>query len=293
MPSSVKLQVSKRPPVAALLRVPKSDEPNRPLLDSRLGGYRARLTGSLVIAIAVTCVLGALLALVVSRHQIFTAEETAVPMEVTSVIDDTPPPDKKVKEHIRHSLVAVNDRKAPVVPIYEKPTEPELAAVTPPTPELDPTVDLQAVEETFESAWKEPKKAKPKPVAKPKRVAKVEKKAPDQREIDARNKKRAQARAAKLAKKISKQAQVVSRSTPAYPRSARRKGIEGRVVVTVTVSPSGRVSGSAISKSSRNSSLDAAALKAARKFKFSPAKNGLGQPVAVRRSIPFTFKIQG
>ena len=261
----------------------------QPVLDVRLSGHGSLLTGSFLVALLATCALGASLALMITRHDIFATEETAIPMEVTSVVDDMPPPEKKVKPHIRHSLIAVADRDAPVIPIYEKPSDPELADVTPPTTKIDTTLVLE--QENFEPAWEE--KTKPKSIKKPERVAKVQKKAPNKRAIDAQNKKRAQEQATMLAKKISKQAKVVSRHTPNYPRSARRKGIEGRVVVAVTVSPSGGVSNSAVSQSSQNSSLDAAALKAARKFRFSPAKNVLGQAIAVKRSIPFTFKLQG
>lgn len=297
MSTPPKLRTLENSPTVSLSLVPKSETPDRPELHAHLSGHQGRLAGSFFTAILSTCALGVSLTFIITHHEIFTTEDTTIPMEVTTVIDDTPPPEKKVKPHIRHSLISVNDRKAPVVPIYEKPVKPELADITPPASKLDPTMDLIALEETFESAWEEPKKptpvVKPQPIKKPQPIAKVQKKGPDPREIEARNKRRAQERAAMLAKKISKQAQVVSRSTPTYPRTARRKGIEGRVIVAVTVSTSGKISSSSVSQSSSNSSLDAAALKAARKFRFSPAKNGLGQAVAVRKSIPFTFKLQG
>ena len=96
---------------------------------------------------------------------------------------------------------------------------------------------------------------------------------------------------ARLAGVVTHQALVVSQSTPHYPRSARRKGFQGRVVVTVTVGTSGRVSSCQISQSSGHSSLDQSAVSAARRYRFFPAKNGLGQAISVRKAIPFNFQL--
>lgn len=96
---------------------------------------------------------------------------------------------------------------------------------------------------------------------------------------------------ARLAGEVTQQASVVSQSTPHYPRSARRKGFQGRVVVTVTVGTSGRVSSCQISQSSGHPSLDQSAVSAARRYRFFPAKNGLGQAISVRKDIPFNFQL--
>lgn len=95
----------------------------------------------------------------------------------------------------------------------------------------------------------------------------------------------------RLAGEVTQQASVVSQSTPHYPRSARRKGFQGRVVVTVTVGTSGRVSSCQISQSSGHPSLDQSAVSAARRYRFFPAKNGLGQAISVRKDIPFNFRL--
>ncbi|MDA7626908.1 energy transducer TonB, partial [Akkermansiaceae bacterium] len=87
-------------------------------------------------------------------------------------------------------------------------------------------------------------------------------------------------------------AKVVFRSSPAYPIGARRSGIEGKVVVLVGVAPSGRVSNARVASSSGSGSLDAAALKAARLYRFIPAKNSAGQEVAMTVSIPFNFRLR-
>jgi len=85
---------------------------------------------------------------------------------------------------------------------------------------------------------------------------------------------------------------VVSRSTPNYPGKARRAGLAGRVIITVTISTSGRVSDARVSKSSSHSSLDSAALRAAKKHRFVPAKNSRGQAVATQVSLPFNFQLR-
>ena len=94
-----------------------------------------------------------------------------------------------------------------------------------------------------------------------------------------------------LAGKVVQQASVASRFVPHYPRSARRKGLQGRVVVTVTVGASGEVSSCQISESSGYSTLDQSAVSAARRYRFFPAKNGLGQAISVRKAIPFNFQL--
>ncbi len=99
-------------------------------------------------------------------------------------------------------------------------------------------------------------------------------------------------RQAALAKKIVRGASIISRASPVYPKSAQRKNIQGRVVVTVTIDTNGQVSSSFVDRSSGNAALDASALKAARKFRFRPALNGLGKSITVKKKIPFDFHLQ-
>ena len=112
---------------------------------------------------------------------------------------------------------------------------------------------------------------------------------PSQAELERRER----IRLAGLARKIVQNATIVSRPSPSYPKSARRKGQQGQVVVLVTVSSSGKVSGCQISKSSGHSLLDSAALSAARRCRFRPAKNGLGQSVSMQKRIPYSFQLAG
>jgi len=77
---------------------------------------------------------------------------------------------------------------------------------------------------------------------------------------------------------------------PAYPFAARRKGIEGRVVLRVSVLASGGVASVAVERTSGSKLLDRAALDAVRRWRFSPATR-LGQPVVSTVRVPITFRL--
>jgi protein TonB len=79
---------------------------------------------------------------------------------------------------------------------------------------------------------------------------------------------------------------------PAYPDQARRRGIEGRVVVRATVSSAGRVLGAAVAQGSGSDALDRAALDAVRGYSFTPATRG-GVAVDGVADLPFTFRLAG
>jgi protein TonB len=75
---------------------------------------------------------------------------------------------------------------------------------------------------------------------------------------------------------------------PAYPDLAREAQVEGLVVVRARVDSTGRVDQVEIERSVPL--LDQAALDAARKFRFDPARVGR-HPVAVWVQLPFRFKL--
>ena len=95
-----------------------------------------------------------------------------------------------------------------------------------------------------------------------------------------------------LARQIVKSATIASRVSPAYPVSARRNHIQGRVIVAVTIDPKGSVCGCELCRSSGDTTLNQSALKAAKKFKFNPAINALGEPIISFKKIPFTFRLR-
>ena len=77
---------------------------------------------------------------------------------------------------------------------------------------------------------------------------------------------------------------------PRYPAAARRRGVEGQVLVQVAVSAEGKVEGVELLRSSGNSLLDRAALEALARWRFEPAR-AAGQPVAGTVEIPVTFRL--
>lgn len=89
---------------------------------------------------------------------------------------------------------------------------------------------------------------------------------------------------------VSEKPVLKHKETPTYPDLARRAGIEGRVTVMVTISETGDVLDAKILKSVPM--LDEAALAAAKKCKFKPAKQR-DRFVKVKMSIPFDFRLKG
>jgi len=77
---------------------------------------------------------------------------------------------------------------------------------------------------------------------------------------------------------------------PKYPELARQAGVEGQTVIDALVDIDGKVIDAKIRKSSGNTSLDEAAMNAARGAEFTPAKQR-DQLVRVWVSIPFKFSL--
>lgn len=112
----------------------------------------------------------------------------------------------------------------------------------------------EADNEPFPTARIEP--AKPEP---PKRTAKQTPK-PSTRPSKPRPASRPSSKPAVRA------AQVLRRAQPNYPTSARRAGVEGRVVLTVQVRTDGRVGSVRVSRSSGSAALDSAAISAVKRW---------------------------
>lgn len=262
-----------------------------PALQTRLSGHGKRLFVSFLVALVGTAAVCGCLALIV---------------QVSKVLAET---SLKTEDLTMHYLEPVKKAKPQVDAAPQRlittPSGPAYAVIPSavPTPEIPKFVEVPATPETtpdllvleeldsenpFEEKAKpsEPKKAQKSPAI-AKNTTPAKRSGPSQAELARRE---AQRRAS-LAKKITQQASVISRGTPSYPTSARRKGQEGLVVVTVTVGTSGKVSSCQVSQSSGHASLDQSAISAARRYRFRPAKNGLGEPVSVRKAIPFNFQL--
>lgn len=78
---------------------------------------------------------------------------------------------------------------------------------------------------------------------------------------------------------------------PEYPRDARQRGEEGRVVLELTIGEDGMCAEAKVVNSSGFPELDAAAVKAARAARFEPAKAS-GRPVEAVVRINLVFKLR-
>jgi protein TonB len=78
---------------------------------------------------------------------------------------------------------------------------------------------------------------------------------------------------------------------PLYPREARKRGVQGKVVLKVEVLSNGLVGQVEVKKSSGHEILDRSALSAVKQWKFFPAKRG-EIAIASWVNIPVKFQLQ-
>lgn len=83
-----------------------------------------------------------------------------------------------------------------------------------------------------------------------------------------------------------------SNPSPGYPRLARRRGEEGRVLIRVAIRADGRVERVSIARSSDHKLLDRAALDAVRQWRFRPALRA-GRAVTATLTVPVVFRLRG
>ena len=79
---------------------------------------------------------------------------------------------------------------------------------------------------------------------------------------------------------------------PQYPNRARRRGLEGGLILRVTVNIRGKPSAIEVIKTSGHKILDNAAVKAVRNWQFQPAKKG-EKPVKASVNLPVKFRLGG
>jgi periplasmic protein TonB len=79
-------------------------------------------------------------------------------------------------------------------------------------------------------------------------------------------------------------------TTPRYPESARRQGVEGITTLRFIVFATGRVGQIAVSRSAGHVDLDRAAVEAVRTWRFDPARRGK-EAVAVWVTLPVRFEL--
>ncbi len=81
-----------------------------------------------------------------------------------------------------------------------------------------------------------------------------------------------------------------SNPPPAYPRMARRRGLEGTVTLAVTVLKDGSVDKVRLHKSSGHTLLDKSALKTVKRWRFSPGTKN-GRPATMEVLVPVRFNL--
>ena len=77
---------------------------------------------------------------------------------------------------------------------------------------------------------------------------------------------------------------------PDYPVAARKRGVEGDVTLELNITEKGRVSAAKVVESSGHDDLDAAAVRAATKAQFVPAKAGKNAVSSIAR-ITISFRL--
>ncbi|MGJ8724994.1 MAG: energy transducer TonB [Roseibacillus sp.] len=82
-----------------------------------------------------------------------------------------------------------------------------------------------------------------------------------------------------------------SKPQPRYPKDLLNKKQGGRVIVLVTVDERGTVTNASVKESSGYQALDAAALNAAKRWKFKPGIKG-GRKAVMTAKIPFNFRVK-
>lgn len=86
-------------------------------------------------------------------------------------------------------------------------------------------------------------------------------------------------------------ASYLKNPAPEYPSRAKRRGMEGVVMLGVLVAENGLAKSVNIAKSSGFSMLDASALDTVKRWKFVPAKRG-NESVEARVMVPIEFRLE-
>jgi len=82
----------------------------------------------------------------------------------------------------------------------------------------------------------------------------------------------------------------VKNPAPRYPRRARKKGLQGTVMLKVLVNAGGRVEDLKLLHSSGHAILDKAAMAAVKKWLFAPGAVN-GTPARMWVKVPIRFKL--
>lgn len=100
------------------------------------------------------------------------------------------------------------------------------------------------------------------------------------------------AAAADLGAVLTEQPRALRNPRPEYPSAARASGVEGTVMLLVTVSRTGGALRVTVERSSGSELLDRAAVRAVERWRFTPARRA-GAAVEADVRVPVTFRLTG
>lgn len=199
-------------------------------------------------------------------------EEEAMFAEVTIEVEESEPP---------QMVIQPTPEPTPEPTPTPTPTpEPTPTPTATPTPVATPSPTPQP---TPKATPKPTPRATPRPTAKP-----TPPKAKPVRSSSSSSSGSRTSQASSGAKKTS--AGYLHNPAPPYPAEARQKRQEGKVILKVTVSDSGRVSRISLSRSSGHAALDRAAINGVKRWKFKPATAG-GVKVSSTVFVPVIFRL--
>jgi periplasmic protein TonB len=84
----------------------------------------------------------------------------------------------------------------------------------------------------------------------------------------------------------------IEQPAPPYPGAARRQGIEGDVILRLSVDEAGKLISVSVARGSGHRALDEAAIAAVKLWRFEPAVAD-GRPVAAIAELPVRFRLAG
>ena len=204
----------------------------------------------------------------------------SVPSQAQQKTVTQPVEPEPIKETVSHPEPKPVDRKA-VEPKQAKPAPKKKAITNKPQPKK---VEKKVVEKTVEK-----KPIQKKPVTQPKKLA--DKKVDKNMDESANQPRQVNQGVSNQEPVLITRPSFSARPTPpSYPRQARRRGVEGVATYEVWLDAEGKQIKQALVNSSGALMLDNAALKAIKKWKFSPHTVN-GRAIAHRVQIPVRFKL--
>jgi len=207
-------------------------------------------------------------------------------------------------------------KEAPLPPEPEKPTEEETVKpqkveqepmVEPaPEPVVEPEPAIEPLVKTNPDPIKPVAlknkavhKARPKPKPVPPTKKEIKKSSPAKKQVAKKRPTTVPAKQNKITSASSGEAAFVppngktaylSNPKPTYPKMARRRGLEGVVILAVAISSQGKVKALTLKKSSGHKLLDRAAHNAVKRWHFTPATRG-GIKVEASVDVPIRFTL--